>query len=200
MEINKIMNKKINFKNLFHLFLNKSAKEKITIVVLAGVLLLVISLPVKKSDDNTQDTKEKQTQESQKMSNEEYAQYLENKLTDILGKVDGVGEIKVFVTIKNTGKKTIASDNSLNEQKINETDSSGGSRVTEEKSSSNTNIFYDTQTGSEPYVTQESMPEVEGIIIVARGGGDGTVAANITSAVEALLNVPTHKIKVLKMS
>ena len=46
----------------------------------------------------------------------------------------------------------------------------------------------------------ENMPEVEGVMIVAQGGGDGVIAANITSAVESLLGVPVHKIKVLKMS
>ena len=62
------------------------------------------------------------------------------------------------------------------------------------------NIYYDTQEGSEPYVTKENMPEVEGIVIVAKGGGDGNVCADITAAAEALLGVPAHKIKGLKMN
>ena len=74
------------------------------------------------------------------------------------------------------------------------------SRSSEEKSSTSTSIYHDSTNGNEPYVTMEKMPEIEGIIIVAQGGGDGTVATNITSAVEALLNVPAHKIKILKMS
>ena len=41
---------------------------------------------------------------------------------------------------------------------------------------------------------------VEGVVIVAEGGGNGSVASNITSALEALLGIPAHKIKVLKMS
>ena len=44
------------------------------------------------------------------------------------------------------------------------------------------------------------MPEIEGVIVAAQGGGDGTVEADITSAIEALLGVAAHKIKVMKMS
>jgi stage III sporulation protein AG len=38
------------------------------------------------------------------------------------------------------------------------------------------------------------------VIIVAKGGDNGTVVTQITEAVEALLGLPAHKIKVLKMS
>ena len=41
---------------------------------------------------------------------------------------------------------------------------------------------------------------IEGVVIVAQGGDNGSVAADITSALEALLGIPVHKIKVLKMS
>lgn len=40
---------------------------------------------------------------------------------------------------------------------------------------------------------------VSGVVVVAKGGDDGTVVSNITTALEALLGIPVHKIKVLKM-
>ena len=40
----------------------------------------------------------------------------------------------------------------------------------------------------------------DSIVIVAQGGDNGSVVSNITSALEALLGIPVHKIKVLKMS
>lgn len=198
MKNNKILNR------IFQILSNKSGKEKITIVVLIGILLLVISLPVSqnqsdKTGDGTSDTGAQQTG-SLSESAGSYEEYLEEKLEKVLKKVEGVGEVKVVITVKNTSEKIIAADTDSSESVINETDSAGGVRSTTEKSNSNTNIYYDTSTGSAPYITKENMPEVEGVIIVAKGGGDGTVCANITSAVEALLGVPTHKIKVLKMT
>ena len=57
---------------------------------------------------------------------------------------------------------------------------------------------------TEAYDKMEAMlqanPDIEGVIVAAQGGGDGTVEADITSAIEALLGVAAHKIKVMKMS
>lgn len=189
--------KKITEK-IFTSFLNKSGKEKITIIVLIGVLLLVVSLPVKNNNNSTAE----ETSLAQSTSGEpvDYEDYIETKLKGILTQVEGVGKVNVVVTLKSTSEKILATDDSYSQEQLEETDSSGGSRRSSTTSGSSTNIFYDTSQGSQPYVKLENMPEVEGIIIVAQGGGDGTVASNITSAVEALLGVPAHKIKVLKMS
>lgn len=195
--------KKLNEK-IFTSFLNKSGKEKITIVVLIGVLLLVISLPTKKnSTGNDTDSLNSATGQNTALSSNDttdYEDYIETKLKNILAQVEGVGKVNVVVTLKSTSEKILATDEEYAQEQLEETDSSGGSRSSSTTSGSSTNIFYDTSQGSQPYVKLENMPEVEGIIIVAQGGGDGTVASNITSAVEALLGVPAHKIKVLKMS
>lgn len=196
--------KKITEK-IFSSFLNKSGKEKITIIVLIGVLLLVVSLPVKKNNSTAEEASLAQSTSGQRngFSADEpvdYEDYIETKLKGILTQVEGVGKVNVVVTLKSTSEKILATDDSYSQEQLEETDSSGGSRSSSTTSGSSTNIFYDTSQGSQPYVKLENMPEVEGIIIVAQGGGDGTVASNITSAVEALLGVPAHKIKVLKMS
>ena len=44
------------------------------------------------------------------------------------------------------------------------------------------------------------MPSIEGIVVVAEGGGNATVAANISNAAMALFPVEAHKIIVVKMS
>ena len=39
---------------------------------------------------------------------------------------------------------------------------------------------------------------MSGIVISAQGGGEASVKAEITAAMEALFDLPAHKIKVLK--
>ena len=195
------MGKKLFSKENFQSLLNKSMKEKITIVVLVGILLLVIIIPVKKQGSspiagNSSNT----SQDTSSTDQQTYENYLQNKLETILTKVDGVGKVHVVITLKTTSEKVIASDRDDSSENVEETDSSGGARTSHSTNSTITNIYSNDGSGNTPYVTMENMPEVEGIIIVAEGGGDGTIASNITSAVEALLNVPAHKIKVLKMS
>lgn len=190
-------------KKFFDTFLNKMGKEKISIVVLIGVLLLVISLPVKKdstSDGQSTQQKAAQTVSAGGIDGAEYETYIEKKLENILAQVEGVGKVNVVVTVKSSGEKILATDESYSQEQLEETDSAGGSRKQNTESGSTSNIFYDSAQGSQPYVKLENMPQIEGIMIVAQGGDNKTVAANLTSAVEALLGVPAHKIKVLKMS
>lgn len=47
-------------------------------------------------------------------------------------------------------------------------------------------------------VEKELTPEVAGIVISADGGGNASVRAEISEAMEALFGLPAHKIKVLK--
>ena len=49
-----------------------------------------------------------------------------------------------------------------------------------------------------PIVEKELRPELSGIVISAQGGGNPTVQAEISAAMEALFGLPAHKIKVLK--
>lgn len=144
----------VNNKNDFiEKILNKKGKEKILIVLLIGILLMVIAIPVKDESKNnnsfigSQDTNNDMYTNWLKDYNSDitsYSTFIEEKLKNILSKVEGVGEVNVMV-------------------KINEDES------------------------------------IEGVIVVAGGGGNGTVSASITSAIEALLGIPAHKIKVLKM-
>ena len=208
----------IKWNRIFEKIQNKSGKEKITIVVLTGILLLVISLPTGSKSGQTETNENTQTRQTGlSESAKSYETVLEEKLEKALKKVEGVGEVSVVITLKNTSEKIIAADSDYSESVIQESDSAGGMRSTTQQSGSTSNIYYDTQEGSEPYVTKENMPEVEGIdsmamgradrnaevegiVIAACGGGDGNVCADITAAAEALLGVPAHKIKVLKMN
>ena len=51
-----------------------------------------------------------------------------------------------------------------------------------------------------PFETKEIEASVEGVVVIAEGGGNGKIALDIVEAVEVLFNVPAHKIKVLPMS
>ena len=45
---------------------------------------------------------------------------------------------------------------------------------------------------------KELNPKVEGIVVIAQGGENAVVVKNITEAIQALFDVDTHKIKVMK--
>ncbi len=204
------MKSKRNFKEIITHFMNKSKKDTITIVVLIGILLLVITIPTKKdtgqkgsdgsvaaaSENENISGENKDTAESTK----QYETYLEKRIVEILTKTEGVGNVKVMVTLKNTSEKILAENKESSNEELTETDASGGSRTSKKAQENSQKVTTQDKSGSSPYVTGETMPEVEGVVVVAQGGGDGRVAADITAAVEALFGIAPHKIKVLKMS
>ena len=59
-------------------------------------------------------------------------------------------------------------------------------------------VIRDDGSVKEPYVTKYNEPEIEGVVICCRGAENGEISLNITNAVQALFDVPTHKIVILE--
>jgi len=127
-----------------------------------------------------------------------YEAILEKRLEEVLAHVDGAGEVRVMITLKNSGEKVLQSDSSLSQSDTEEQDSQGGTRTVKELDESNTTVILSDGTADTPYITKETMPEVEGVLVVAQGAGNSAVKQSIYEAVQALFGVPAHKIKVLK--
>ena len=66
--------------------------------------------------------------------------------------------------------------------------------------SSETTVYNSDSGEGEPFVSRQNLPTIEGVLVIAEGGGDQMVAANISGAVEALFGLEVHKIKVVEMN
>lgn len=177
--------------------MNKFGTDKILIVILAGVLLMAAAFP----SGHSSASKESSTTaiESESMGTDMYEEYVEKRLEKILADVDGVGKVKVMLSIRNSTEKVLAKDETYSESEKKEA-SDGSSNQTNDTQNISTHIFYDTSDGSRPYVVMENMPVIDGAIIVCEGGDNKELVNDITNAIYGLLNVPVHKIKVMKMS
>ena len=47
-------------------------------------------------------------------------------------------------------------------------------------------------------ITFQKSDEIEGVVVIADGGGNAVIVRNITEVVQALFDVDSHKIKVIK--
>ncbi|WP_281725603.1 stage III sporulation protein AG [Lachnoclostridium phocaeense] len=180
-------------------------KDRLLILLLSGVLLLVITLPISDESGESERSGAAGEQSGGVLPGEEdYAEYMERKLKDVLSKVSGVGEVEVMVTLRSTSEKVVEKDEEKESETMTEQDSQGGTRTTSRNSSSGTTVFGEdgsgTSSGQEPYVTKELTPIVEGVVVIAQGGDEPVTVQNITEAVQALFNVDTHKIKVMKLN
>lgn len=156
-------------------------------LALTGAILLIIALPQKKENEVTKAeeiVREEVAPSGSNSQQESYVSYLENGLEEVLGQMEGVGKVKVMITVSDTGETVVEKD----------------IRTTIDSETQEETVFVEDNTGSYPYVEKEIMPSIEGIVVVAEGGGNATVAANISNAAMALFPVEAHKIIVVKMS
>lgn len=169
-------------------------KERLPVILLVGVLLVVISIPVKKQSGNTSED----ATYTNEAGEADYVTQIEKRLENILKDTEGVGQNKVMITVKNTGKEILYSQMDISSSKVTENDS-GGSRVSEEMSQSESVLYTEDNGTQKPYIQDEEMPEIMGVVIIAEGAGDADIVTQITEAASTLLGVSVNKIKVMKM-
>ena len=180
----------------------KMKREQWIVCGLAGLLLLVIATPVKKTDsgENSDEKADRLDTAGVEQQVTDIRREYEQQLTEALSQVEGVGEVKVTVTMESTGKKIVEKDNPQDEQTSSQKDSEGSESNTQSSSTQETTVYAETEDGSQtPYISSETYPEIRGVLVVAKGGGDPVIVQQIQEAVMALFHVDAHKIKVLKM-
>lgn len=192
-------------------------KSDWVVVGLIGVLLLVIAMPSEeqKTDAGTQGNKKEQTESASSQGSaaqgtyagdgtggrteDAYVEYLEDKLEAVLGQMDGVGAVEVMITISDMGEYVVEKDTNRVGTVTTEEDSAGGNRTVSENTVEEATIYVESGDETYPYIQKEKLPTVEGVVVVAEGGGSSVVVSNISESVKALLPVEAHRIKVVKM-
>ena len=180
---NKLTNwKKFSFKNL--------KKDQLLILLLAGILLMVIAVPAGKTKEHASSASDGNT-------------YLEDRLSRILSQIEGAGEVKVMITLKSSAEKVLDKDTESDQETVTEEDSQGGTRQSSKASKKENTVYASdsdsaTQGSGSPYVSKELSPEIEGVVVIADGGGNAVVKENISSAVQALFDIEPHKIRIMK--
>ncbi|PKM95863.1 MAG: hypothetical protein CVU84_03415 [Firmicutes bacterium HGW-Firmicutes-1] len=128
-----------------------------------------------------------------------YSDAIEKKLEIEFEKIDGVGSVDVLLTMKTKGEVVLNKDSPNSSSKTTEKDKEGGSRESEENDQQQITVMIKKGDGSEePIIIKELLPEVNGILIIAEGGDDLIVKNNLINAAKVLLDLPAHKIEVMK--
>jgi len=189
----------------------KIKKTDWIVLALIGAILLVIALPEggnsgnmgfgKKTEyEDTAGGIENVSQKKEENDAESYASYLEEKLEGVLEEMEGVGKVKVMITLSDNGQSIVEKDTVDVSNTVKETDSSGGSRDTFSREFTAETVQVENENGTYPYVGKEILPTIEGIVVVAEGGGNAMVVSQISKAAMALFPIEAHKIIVVKMS
>lgn len=168
------------FKEKLSGFVNSKNKNKIIIAVgVIGILLILLSEVNLGSGESKKD----------KNPDTDYASYVNSlnaELTELLSSIDGVGECRVMITLRNTSESVYA--------KNSDSSSSDNS-----KSSSDEYVIYDSENGDSPILLKENFPDIEGVAIVCSGGDNIAVKEKVIKCVSALFNISSNRISVTKL-
>ena len=129
---------------------------------------------------------------------DEYRQYLETSLTELLSQVEGAGKVKLMITLESGEENIYAVQEKTdrNEQSV----SARRSVQTNARSSyENEIVMLDEGSGNRALIEKTMQPAVQGVVVVCQGAGDVKVVSNITNAVSVVLNIPTNRVCVIKM-
>ncbi len=184
---------------------NKKKIENLVVFVLILIITIIIINYVWNDDKTNTNKKEDYEQSSYKQlasnNNISYTKTdLEQKLEEILSKMEGVGNVSVLITYSQSNEIVPMYNENSKTSYTQEEDSAGGTRKVDETDSSK-EIIYTEENGVNVPVTQKIVnPVIEGAIITAIGANNATVKTNIIQAVEAVTGLATHKIQVFEMS
>ncbi len=181
----------------FQAALRKMKKEQIVVWLLLLALVIVIFWPAGSGKETASGETEVPEQTAQEIQSQEGA--MEQALADTLAQVDGVGAVRVALTLESTNRKIVEKD--VPDSQSSETRTSGDETIENSSFSQEESTVYERDgSGAEtPYVVSEEYPAVRGVLIVAEGGDNPVVVQEIQEAVMALFGVDAHKIKVMKM-
>lgn len=179
---------------------------RLVILFLAGILLLLLSLPsgFLSGQQNKKEQKEKTDSKSTKQESawdamNEYAAGQEREVERILSQVEGIGKVDVMITIASSEEKKTLQKEDVSEEDTQESDSVGGSRKQSSSRAQREPVLVETGNEDTPYLVQLMSPRIEGVVVVAQGAGKGSINTEIIEAVGALFSIEAHKIKVMKM-
>lgn len=167
------MNNLINkFTTFFTKIKNNKKIQLFVILFLVIILIFCLFFDLKKGNKSSKNV----------INEQNYISDLENRLSGLLSKVEGAGEVSVLITASGGNETVLA-------MKTTTTETFNGVETVE------TPILVDGKT----VVIKELYPNIQGVLIVAKGAKSISVMTRLEQATASLLNIDKEKIQILTM-
>ena len=183
----------------------KLRKDQCLILILAGVLLCVVSLPVEKEKTKSDlldasETIIKSERTFGAKEDADYVEYWEKRLEESLRCVEGAGRVRVLIYTGESEEMILAREGAEENSDTTETDASGGNRHIQESRQDKTVVCTVDERGQNvPLVVRTVAPDVEGVLVIAQGADRQQVRRDIIEAIQVLFDVDMNRISIIKM-
>lgn len=154
--------------------------------------IIIIAVAVLAFGKTSGTEKKAEMPEQSSLSEAEFVRGQEEGLEKILKKINGAGDVSVFISIDGGGEKVLARDS---KNKYSRESEENAELITDEENEQKI-VLSGKGSAAEPYIIEERRPEITGVIVVAEGAADEKVRLEIYEAVKALYGMSPHRIKV----
>ena len=113
---------------------------------------------------------------------------IQREMEDILGKIAGVGQVQVMLTLEQSGERQLAQDGELSY--------SGSPQEPEDYSRRWETVLASDSGENVPLVTRQTYPVYRGALVVCQGGDRAEVRLAVTQAVTALTGLSADRVTV----
>ncbi|MEG1932264.1 MAG: hypothetical protein RR075_04050 [Pygmaiobacter sp.] len=124
---------------------------------------------------------------------QQYVSDTECRLTELLNTVEGVGALKVMLTLENGTDYLYATTEKS-------TSSANPGTAATQASYENDYVIVDGQKGKEALIETYHMPEIRGVAVICEGGDDISTVKRVTELVSVVFGLSTNRICVTKMT
>lgn len=162
--------------------------KKMLFVILVGFIgVFLIAL----SEISFEDSTDKKNEKITSLDSYEYCAYLENRVEDIVGSIEGAGKVRVMITLAETTEYVYAQ---------NQNGTKKSNKDSENSDNKNSFVIIEKDNNDSGLLIKTFEPKIRGVAIVCDGGDSPTVQQQIYSTVSAVLNVSTARISISKLT
>lgn len=161
----------------------------LVVLGVAGIALLALSEWLPKNDEPTTET----------LTAEVFVRQTEERLTALVGSIEGAGKCRVLVTLENGVEYVYATQQRVNSDRSEDTDDDS-KRLTQKDDSERSVIVVETDGGRQGLVVTELQPTVRGVVVVCEGGDREDVRARVTEAVTVAMDLSAKRVCVTKLT
>ena len=174
--------------------------DKWIMLALAGLLLVTGTAFFPDNKNTGKNFSDKNEGVINEREDNEYVAGMEKELTDILESIKGVGKVKVMITVGDDGKQIVLREEPYSKSSEVSEGDEGDKIIREDISKEDRVVLGSGEDGeNSPYIISSQKPEVQGVAVVAEGGGNPLVVEKITKVIKSLFEVSVHKISVIEM-
>lgn len=129
---------------------------------------------------------------------QQYQNSLEKQLEAVLTQIKGAGKITVMLTLASSNDVELANNMQQTSRLTEEKDTTGTTKVTKEETYSSQPVMSRNTSGETVTKLKEITPEISGVVVVSSGANDVKVQAALTQAVQTILSLPAHRVRVFQ--